>query len=314
MLPLLADQARLAKEQLPTEHYAWVNAAAGEGLTSGEASWARYRFRPHVLRDVTTVDTSLTLLGTALRTPVLVGPTAFQGRSHPGGETATWEAAQSVGSLMVWPIRADQPVQGPCWWQAYVLRDRSRTLDAALHARDAGATAIVLTGDTPYLGSARRPALGDLDQSPAASLDDIAWLATETGLPVLVKGVLRADDALACLAAGAAGVIVSNHGGRQLDRALPTAIALPEVVEAVAGAAPVLVDGGLRSGSDVLTALALGATAVLLGKPVVWALASNGAAGVAACLSAVTEDLRHVMGLAGSASLADVDRSLVVSG
>jgi 4-hydroxymandelate oxidase len=128
---------------------------------------------------------------------------------------------------------------------------------------------------------------------------------------VLVKGVLRGDDAVSCLDAGAAGLVVSNHGGRQLDRALPTARALPEVVDAVAGRAPVLVDGGIRSGLDALCALALGATAVCLGKPVLWALAADGADGVAACLDAVSADLAHCMALAGAARLSELTRDLV---
>jgi 4-hydroxymandelate oxidase len=128
---------------------------------------------------------------------------------------------------------------------------------------------------------------------------------------VLVKGVLRGDDALACLDAGAAGVVVSNHGGRQLDRAVASASALPEVVDAVAGRAPVLVDGGVRSGLDVLVALALGADAVLLGRPVLWALAANGEDGVRDCLRAVTDDLAAAMALAGAPTLADVTRDLL---
>ena len=136
-------------------------------------------------------------------------------------------------------------------------------------------------------------------------------LVAASGLPVLVKGVLRGDDAVRCLDAGAAGVVVSNHGGRQLDRAVATALALPEVADAVAGRAPVLVDGGLRSGLDVLCALALGADAVLLGRPVLWALAADGAAGVQACLEAVADELAHVMGLAGARTLAEVSRDLI---
>jgi 4-hydroxymandelate oxidase len=210
---------------------------------------------------------------------------------------------------MVWSMRATVPFEGRGWWQVYVLRDRARTLELVLRARDAGAGALVLTGDTPYLGTARRGPLGALDQAADASLDDIGWLAAETGLPVLVKGVLRADDASACVRAGAAGVVVSNHGGRQLGRTVSTAEALSAVVAAVD--VPVLVDGGIRSGLDVLCALASGAAAVLVGKPVLWALASDGAAGVEACLRALTDDLAFVMGLAGCTSLADLDRSLL---
>ena len=304
MHPVLATQEARARERLAPEVLAWIDDQAVEG------GWSTYRFRPHVLRDVSAVSTATTLLGTSLSAPVLVGPTAAHGQAHPDAEGATNKGAENAGSLMVWSMRATAEFEGRGWWQAYVLQDKQITLDACLRARDLGATALVLTGDTPYLGTARRAPLGDRDQSSAV-LSDVNWLATGTGLPVLVKGVLRGDDAEACIDAGAAGIVVSNHGGRQLDRVLPTAEALPEVVSAVAGRVPVLVDGGLRSGLDVLCALALGADAVLLGKPVLWALAADGAVGVEACLRAVAEDLAFVMGLAGVTDLDQIGRDLV---
>jgi 4-hydroxymandelate oxidase len=300
---LLAAQEATARERLDREVLSWLVDAAVEG------EWDRYRLRPHVLRDVSEVSTVTTLLGTPLRGPILVGPTAFHDRLHPAAESGTAQGAADAGSLMVWSMRSSRPFEGAGWWQVYVLRDRALTLDRVLAARDAGASALGLTGDTPYLGTARRGPLGSLDQAPDASLDDVGWLAAETGLPVLVKGVLRADDARACVRAGAAGIVVSNHGGRQLGRAVATARALPEVADAVD--VPVLVDGGIRSGIDVLCALALGADAVLLGKPIMWALAAGGAAGVSACLRALADDLAFVMGLAGVRSLAEIDRSLV---
>lgn len=303
MHPVLAAHQEQARAVLDPEVLAWVL----DGAVDGE--WERFRLRPHVLRDVSTVSTGLELLGTQLRAPVLAGPTAFHDRLHPEAETATARGVARAGSLLVWSMRAARPFEGTGWWQVYVLRDRARTLDLVLEARDRGASALVLTGDTPYLGTARRGPLGALDQSPAATLDDLGWLSAETGLPVLVKGVLRADDARDCVRAGAAGVVVSNHGGRQLPRAVSTAAALSEVAEAVD--VPVLVDGGVRSGLDVLCALAAGATAVLLGKPVLWALAAGGADGVAACLDALADDLAFVMGLAGVRELAEIDASLL---
>lgn len=274
-------------------------------------TWDRWALRPRVLRDVSTVSTALTLYGEQLASPVGVAPTSTHTRAHPDGEAATVEGA--AGHLLVVSSRrgVDARPEGPWWWQSYVLRDRALTVRGAVTAAEQGATAIVVTGDTPYLGTSRREDLGSLEQDPAATLDTVGWLAGETGLPVLVKGVLRADDAEACLEAGAAGVVVSNHGGRQLSRAVAPSYVLPEVVEAVAGRVPVLVDGGVRSGGDVLTALALGATAVLVGRPVLWGLASAGGDGVREVLDALTDDLRHVMGLAGCAHLDDVDRSLV---
>jgi len=149
------------------------------------------------------------------------------------------------------------------------------------------------------------------EQDPSMTADVIADLAQVSGLPVLVKGVLRGDEAARCLDAGAAGVIVSNHGGRQLDRTLPSAFALGDVLDAVAGRGPVLVDGGIRGGIDALVALALGADAVLVGRPVLWALAADGAAGVTAALDALAADLTHVMAVAGAARIGDLDRSMV---
>jgi 4-hydroxymandelate oxidase len=305
MHPVLAAHEARARELLDPEVLSWVVDGAAEG------EWDRCRLRPHVLRDVSAVSTATSLLGTPLSAPFLVGPTAFHDKLHAEAESATAAGAAAAGALMVWSMRASRPFTGTGWWQVYVLRDRARTLEHVLRARDAGAGALVLTGDTPYLGTARRGPLGALDQSPDASLDDIGWLASETGLPVLVKGVLRRDDALECLRAGAAGLVVSNHGGRQLARTVSTAEALPEVVDAAEGRVPVLVDGGIRSGLDALCALAMGATAVLLGKPVMWALAADGAAGVESCLTGLADDLAFVMGLAGVRSLAEVDRSLL---
>jgi len=334
MDPLLDAHRLRAAEALRPEVHAYYATGAGQGTTAEEASaaWEELRLRPRVLRDVSSVDTSTELLGTRLATPVLVAPSALHGLAHEAGEAETARGAAAAGSLLVVSTRASRRLEdvpaGPWWFQAYVMKDRGLTRGLVQRAAAAGATAVVLTGDTPYLG--RRPGAGrralatdplvnlvgasaaDLEQDPSTGLEAIEELAAASGLPVLVKGVLRGDDAVRCLDAGAAGVVVSNHGGRQLDRAVPTARALPDVVDAVDGRAPVLVDGGLTCGLDVLCALALGADAVLLGRPVLWALAAGGAAGVQECLEAVTGELAHVMGLAGARSLAEIDRSLVV--
>ncbi len=326
MHPLLAAQQAAAARRLPEDVRGYYAGGAGDEVTTGEAerAWAAVRLRPRVLRDVSRVDLSLELLGVPLRTPVLCGPTAAHGLAHPEAEAATARGVAEAGSLLVLSTRATLsveqiPLPGPWWWQAYVVTDRGLTRARAQAAAAAGARAVVLTGDVPYLGARSGATRLDLTgparpgdvQDPSAGLDAIGEIADVSGLPVLVKGILRGDDALACLAAGAAGVVVSNHGGRQLDRAVATADALPEVVSAVAGRAPVLVDGGLRSGLDVLCALALGADAVLLGRPLLWALAADGADGVRDCLQAVTSDLAHAMGLAGAARLSDVGPDLV---
>ena len=264
-----------------------------------------------------------------------MAPTGFQGLASPDGELATARGAAAAGALMIVSSRSSRRLEdigkiiadgGGAWWfQVYVVRDRDLTARLAGRAVAAGARALVLTADTPVVGRKRRDRsagvvteaeftvntgpLADLslaEQAADLTFADIGWLARLGGVPVLVKGVLRADDARACMTAGAAGVIVSNHGGRQLDRAVPTALALPAVAAELDSSARVFADGGLRTGEDVLTALGLGARAVFLGRPVLWALACGGADGVRDLLTGLTSDLAHAMALAGAAALADL--------
>jgi 4-hydroxymandelate oxidase len=343
-VPLIARLRADAWSGLPSEVADYVDAGSGAEVTAGEAvgAWDRYRFLPHVLRDVTTVDTSVEVLGTRLRLPILGAPAAYQRMVHPEGEAEMARGVAGAGGLLVVSTRSTVRLEEvaatacPWWFQVYVMRRRSLTEALVDRAVAAGAGALVLTGDTPYVGRKPRVAGGipidpdmasvnvaehllpgedaeaAMDQDPAATLADIAWLAGRSGLPVLVKGVLRPDDALACLDSGAAGVIVSNHGGRQLDRAVPTAAALPAVVAAVAGRVPVLVDGGLRDGPSMLAALALGASAVLVGRPLVWALAAGGAPAVTGLLEDLRGDLSRAMALAGAADIGRLTPDLVV--
>lgn len=322
-LRLLADAAA---DRLDPAVVDYVAGGSGEevSLEAAAAAWRRYRLAPHVLRDVTRVDTRVSVLGHALSSPIGVAPIGYQQLLHPDGEAAV--AAGAGAHLVVTSARSDVPVEtiasaraGRPWWhQHYVTTDRQlgdRLTDRAVAA---GVTAIVLTGDTPYVAAKRRQGRlrtlpAGADQAPA-TLADIGRLASRTGLPVLVKGVLRADDAHAVVAAGAAGIVVSNHGGRQLDRAVAPADALPAVAAAVGGEVPVLVDGGVRSGHDVLVALALGAAAVLVGRPLAWALAAAGADGVGDVLAAYSAETAHVMGLAGCTSRSEVTPDLLVTG
>jgi 4-hydroxymandelate oxidase len=308
-------------------------------LRENELAWQALRFRPRVLRDVSAVSTSVELLGTRLPTPIGVAPSALHGLAHEQGEVATRRGAADAGALMVASMRASVPLErigaaatGPWWQQVYAMRDRDLTLELTARAAAAGASALVLTGDTPVVGGKKRASPGldvaalhlehlrawtgraltaaDVAQDPGVDLRFVREMEAASGLPVLVKGVLRADDALACVDAGAAGLIVSNHGGRQLDRAVPTALALPGVAAAVRGQVPVLVDGGLRSGLDVLAALALGAQAVLVGRPVLRALAA-GAAAVTDALAGLRDELETAMRLAGATDLSEVGRDLI---
>jgi 4-hydroxymandelate oxidase len=344
-----AEVARLrarTAELLAPDVLAYLETGSGAEVTRGEAAaaWGAYRLRARVLTDVSSVDPSVELLGRRLATPFVVAPTAFHRLAHPEGEVATARGAGAAGALMTISSRCSVPIEdaaaactGPWWFQVYATRDASMFRQLAVRARDAGASALVLTGDTPVVG--RKPRLAStrvpaaqrlmavnappaaqavagavpdaLEQSPAATTALIGELAELTGLPVLVKGVLRGDEALRCAAAGAAGIVVSTHGGRQLDRSISTAEALPEVVAAVGGLLPVLVDGGIGDGLDALVALALGAQAVLVGRPVVWALAAGGADGVRDLLTGLTDELVHAMTLAGAPTSAELTPDLV---
>lgn len=343
----LAELERSARALLPAGTYDFIAGGAGDEVTVREnnQAWSDFRVRPRVLADVTTISTRTELFGAVLESPILVAPVAYQRLLHPQGELATAAGAARAGTAMVVPMRSSTPLEplrtlpGSRWFQVYVLRDRSLTEELVLAASGHGYQALVLTVDSPYLGDRRRdqrngftvptqildptPAHGwpegtpegdeRTDQSPSVTPADIAWLGETSGLPVLVKGVMRADDAERCLEAGAGGFIVSNHGGRQLDRALATAHALEEVVAAVGAQVPVLVDGGIRSGTDVLIALALGASGVLVGRPVMWGLATGGADGVARVLTMLTEQLRSAMGLCGTRHLGQITSDLVVT-
>ncbi len=332
----VSELERRARELLRPEVYDYYAGGSGGEVTlrANAEAWKQIRFLPRVLRDVSAVRTGVQLgppLNLDLRTPIAVAPTAYHRLAHPEGEAATAAGAARAGALFVLSSRCSTRIEdvaaavaeasGRWWFQVYLMQERELTAGLVRRAAAAGARALVLTGDTPVVGRrALAPGagvisdrdfednLGRLDDLSRArivpaSLADIGWLAEISGgLPVVVKGVLRADDAAACLSAGAAGVIVSNHGGRQLDRALPSALALTAVRAAAAGR-PVFVDGGVRSPEDVLAGLALGAPLVFVGRPVLWALACGGEDGVQAWLEDLTAGLAHVMALAGAASV-----------
>jgi len=330
----LVERARSA---MPPAMWDYVSAGSWGEVTVGEAAaaWQRHRFRPRVLRDVTSPEPGVTLLGTPASTPVGVAPTSLQRLAHPEGELAMAVGARDAGCVHVVSSNAGHRfaeigARSRNWWlQLYLPPDRSSALAVVEVAKAAGARALVLTVDTPQPGPKTRPAEAawegvDLSwfrcnfRDPdtvrwAADLrpGDIGWLAERSGLPVVVKGVLRGEDATTCVDAGAAAVWVSNHGGRQLDRVVPTAVALPDVVDHVAGRAEVYVDGGIGSGLDVLTALALGARGVFLGRLPVMALADGGAAGVSGLIDALTADLVAAMRLAGVRTVDEIGPDLL---
>ncbi|MGH8988458.1 MAG: alpha-hydroxy acid oxidase [Acidimicrobiales bacterium] len=320
-------------------------------LADNVAAWRRWRLLPRVLVDVTSVSTATTILGVPVASPVMVAPTALHAMVDPDGEVATARGAAAANACMVMSSLANRSLEdvaagapgAPRWMQVYVLRDRDRTGDMVKRAAAAGYSALAVTVDAPVGGLRRRELEGrvrlpdDLalpniagpgevkahegaggfmaavarEFDAALTFDDIGWLTDVSGLPVVVKGVLRADDARRCVDAGAAGVVVSNHGARQLDDVPATADVLAEIVDAVGGRGEIYVDGGVRRPSDVVKALALGARGVLLGRPVLWALSTGGSGGVCALLSWFTAELRRAMTLVGAPTVQDIDRSLV---
>jgi 4-hydroxymandelate oxidase len=341
----LAALEQQARERLAADVFDYYAGGAGDETTLTEApgSWRAWRLRPRVLRGVQTPQLGTTLLDSEVRTPIGVAPWAYQGMAHPEGERATSRGAAATGSLMTVSTSATTSLEdvaavlpaGPRWFQLYRLHSPGHTDDLARRAGLAGYTALVLTVDLPVLGRRLRdlrsdfalpaglllanhpPVQGAQPPLPAAATPswtfaDIERFAGVSGLPVVVKGVLRGDDAARCVAAGASAVWVSTHGGRQADPAVASAEALPEVVAAVGADAEVYADGGIRTGSDALTALALGARAVFVGRPTAWGLATGGADGVARVLGGLTEELAHTMALCGLDDVRAVPRDTVV--
>jgi 4-hydroxymandelate oxidase len=335
-----------ARANMPKAAFDYFAGGAGDetSLEESRVAWHRHRLRPHAFPGGGVPNLSIEVLETHVSMPVIVAPTAWHQLAHPAGEVETAVGVSAAGGLMVVATRSTMVIEeiaaalsGPWWYQVYVVNQRRITEELVRRAVGLGAKALMLTADTPYLGFKRRQDIPpvsieqhlanfgahlgsdtvaedvahSIDQDPSISFETIAWLRDIAGVPVLVKGVLRGDDAAACFDAGAAGVVVSNHGGRQLDRAIAPAVALPEVVAAVEGRGPVLVDGGVRSGTDVLVALALGATATMVGRPVLWALAAQGAAGVQRLLVGFRDELAHAMGLAGASTIERITRDLV---
>ena len=308
-------------------------------MHANEEAFARRRIVPRVLRGAADRDLRTELLGAELSMPVLIAPTAFHRLAHPDGEVATARAAADAGTVFVVSMAATRPVEeiaaagGTLWFQLYPQPDRAFTEAVVRRAEAAGCRALVVTVDSPVFGRRERdlrngfldlPAglacenMRDRDgrvrpiaMDAAMGWERIDWLRGRTGLPILLKGVLHPADARLAVEHGVDGLIVSNHGGRQLDGAIAALDALPGVVEAAGGRLPVLVDGGIRRGTDVLTALALGAAAVLVGRPVIWGLAVGGATGVRHVLELLRTDLDHALALAGAARPADLTPDLV---
>ena len=336
------DFEQAARENLDPGAYGYFAGGAGDEQTLREnaAAFARWQLRPRVLVDVGEVSTATTVLGTDVSLPLLVAPTAFHRLAHPDGELATARAAAAAGTIMclstlssVSPAELAAAAPGaPQWFQLYWSQDRGFTKGLVESVAEAGFRALVLTVDLPVAGVRERDvraafALPDdvplpnlpialqredfhralaLIVDPAVTWRDLEWLREACPLPLVVKGVLTAEDALLAVEHGAAAVVVSNHGGRQLD-GVPAALdVLPEVVEAVGERVEVLVDGGIRRGGDVLKALALGAAAVGSGRAILWGLAAGGEEGVRRVLELFRAELEVGLQLLGCRSPAEV--------
>jgi isopentenyl diphosphate isomerase/L-lactate dehydrogenase-like FMN-dependent dehydrogenase len=335
----VADAERLAAEALDPGPLGYFAGGAGDELTLREnvEAWRHWRLRPRVLVDTTEVTTAVELLGAPLSMPVLVAPVAYQRLAHAEGEIGMARAVAEAGTAMcLSTLATERPSDvaaaapgGRRWFQLYPFRDAAVTRALTDEAIGAGFEAIVLTADAPPGGNRERDlrtgfrlpetlgvpslvaATGERNftieetfdlMTRALTWSDLENLVSELPLPVIVKGVLTAEDAVLAVEHGAAAIVVSNHGGRQLDRSAATADVLAEVVDAVQGRVPVLVDGGVRRGVDVAIALALGAAAVLVGRPTLWGLAAAGSAGALRVLEILRAEFELALALCGCTS------------
>jgi isopentenyl diphosphate isomerase/L-lactate dehydrogenase-like FMN-dependent dehydrogenase len=321
-----------ARESLPQTAYDYCASGANDEITLREnrLAYERITLLPRMLVDVSERHMGTTALGEPVSMPILIAPTAFQGLAHPEGEVATVKAAGAAKTLMTLSTGSTFSIEevmavatGPVWFQLYLFKDRAISASLVKRAEVAGCKAIVFTVDVPLLGRRERdvrnqfklpdglaPYIASL-LDPALTWKDIEWLTGITKLPVLVKGILRSDDALLAVNHGASGVIVSNHGARQLDTTPATISILPEIVEAVGGQVEVYVDGGIRRGTDVLKAIACGARAVFIGRPVLWGLASGAEAGVRYVLEMLRQEFDLAMALSGCPTLSSITRDLI---
>uniref|UniRef100_A0A8C6ULW0 (S)-2-hydroxy-acid oxidase n=1 Tax=Neogobius melanostomus TaxID=47308 RepID=A0A8C6ULW0_9GOBI len=338
----VSDFEERARKVLPKAVYDYYRSGADEQRTLHDnvEAFSRWCLVPRVLRDVSSVDMSLSVLGQKLSMPVCVASTAMQRMAHPTGR---WPQPEAMGTAMMLSSWATSTIEEVA---LYIYKDRELSLSLVRRAEQAGYQAIFLTVDTPYLGrrwddvrnrfklpshlsmsNFSAPSLSFSEDSygedsglsvyvskaidPSLSWEDVLWLKAHTQLPVILKGILSAEDARQAVDCGVDGILVSNHGARQLDGVPATLDVLSEVVQAVAGRCDVYLDGGVRKGTDVLKALALGAKAVFIGRPVLWGLACQGEQGVTELLTMLKEELRLAMALAGCRSLSEVSKALV---
>jgi 4-hydroxymandelate oxidase len=328
-----------ARERLPHAAYEYVAGGAGaeHSIRANEESYRKIFLRPRVLRTVAPVDLGQELFGRPLPAPVLLAPAAYQRLMHPEGELGSVQGAIRHGVPFVLSSNGTVPIEeitavpgARCWFQLYVQGDRGFTRDSIGRVEAAGCEAVCVTVDTPVLGlrprqlraefripddvplphAKRVRAASDPGIHSALTWRDVEWLRTVVKSKLLLKGILHPDDAELAIQAGVDGIMISNHGGRNLDTIIPPIEALPDIAQQVAGRVPLFVDGGIRRGTDALKALLRGANAVLIGRPYLYALAVGGADGVSRCLSLLIDELRLALALVGAPSLRDLDREV----
>jgi isopentenyl diphosphate isomerase/L-lactate dehydrogenase-like FMN-dependent dehydrogenase len=341
----LDDFETVARPKLTDDALAYIAGGAGDETTmkNNVAAFRRRKLRPRVLVDVTHVDPTTTMLGSTVSMPVGLAPTGFNRFAHPDAELPVARGAADAGvvyCLSTFSSRSLEDVagaKGSRWFQLYVMEDRSISEGMLVRARDAGYSAVMLTVDLPVVGyrerelragdsltltqvgnfesvaapSATLAEIVDLQLDQGLTWADVEWVQDKSGLPVVVKGILTGEDAALAAENGAAGIVVSNHGGRQLDRSPASIDVVEECVEAVGGRAEVYLDGGVRRGVDVVTALALGARAVFIGRPYLYALAAAGQSGVSHALQIVRAEIENAMALLGARTVAEIARAHV---
>lgn len=340
----LHDFEELAKKSIPRPAYDYIAAGAADELTlrANREAFGRFWVRRRIMVDVSRVDTSLELLGQKLEHPILLGPVGLKNLLHPQGDRLTALAARQTGAILVGPAPAtvqelSRTGQVPLWWAATLgHQNQTDAAEFARRAEAAGASAICVTVDYPYTGARDRPSrhewnpewsrtavystsdpqvsfqAGMIDPyNPNMTWEWMKWTQAATKLPIVVKGILMGEDARLAVESGAAAVVVSNHGARTLDGTGGTLDCLPEVVDAVVGRVPVLVDGGIRRGGDIVKALALGARAILIGRPYLWGLGAFGQEGVQRVIELLHGELRIALALSGTGRVGAIDRTLI---
>ncbi|MCP1381223.1 alpha-hydroxy acid oxidase [Runella salmonicolor] len=331
----LFDFEKLAVSKMANMAYEYVASGAADEFT---VRWNRQaldaiKLNPTVLVDVSQIDTSTSLLGLDLSHPILIAPTAYHKIMHPEGELATARGAGDASAVYVVSSFTTTPLEEitrvatqPLWLQLYVRDDRHFTKDLVQEAEYQGCRALCITVDTPVAGARNRqqrvnfalphgihtPHMQDaFALTKSLTWKDIEWLKSFAKIPVLLKGILNPEDAEKAVQSGVSGIIVSNHSGRNLDTVPATIEALPRIAEKVNKRIPILMDGGIRRGTDVLKAIALGANAVLVGKPICFGLACGGAEGVTKVLEILRNEFELAMALTGKTTIASIDSSVI---